>query len=209
MESLIKSLTKNQVDDLANVLVENLRYCDPSIEYPDVESAKPDDGVIAEWFYPIYAGTNDFSELSAILTYTTQESKFEEAGELLLGIGLTEMKHYGKLSEFIRALGGTIKPRYNSSVIKVGSTVLEALQISLAGENKTIKFYEDVAQKILQEDETETTVIAIQFINKLIADEKVHKYLLEAKIKELTPEQKVEEQAEGIGHEEGRMGIHI
>lgn len=194
----MKPMSKNQVEDLANVMVENLKYCDSSVEYPNIEAAKPDDGVIAEWFYPIYAGSNDFSELSAIMTYTSQETKFEEAGELLLGIGMTEMKHYGKLAEFISALGGIVKPHYNSGNIKVGSSVLEALQISLAGEEKTIKFYEDLTAKIEKVEETETTIMALQFIAKLIADEKVHKELLENKIKELQPEVKVDEQAEDI-----------
>jgi len=199
MEHLSKPLTRNQVDDLANILVENLKYCDSTIEYPNVESAKTDDGVIAEWFYPIYAASNDFSELSAILTYTTQETKFEEAGELLLGIGLTEMKHYGKLGELIHALGGTIKPRYNSGQVKVGSDLLEALQISLTGEEKTIKFYEELADKIKKVEETETTIIALQFIAKVVADEKVHKRMLEDAISEQQKVEKVEEQAENIG----------
>ena len=191
-------INTNSLENLTDSLVQSLRFNDPTVDYPEVEKAKEDDGVIAEWFYPIYAGSNDFSELSAIMIYTSQETKFEEAGELLLGIGMTEMKHYGKLAEFIRALGGIVKPHYNSGNINVGSSVLEALQISLAGEEKTIKFYEDLTAKIEKVEETETTIMALQFIAKLIADEKVHKELLENKIKELQPDVKVDEQAEDI-----------
>ena len=35
-------------------------------------------------FYPINNGQNDFSELTAIHMYTTQEATFENIGELML-----------------------------------------------------------------------------------------------------------------------------
>ena len=82
--ALKKPLTKNQVDDLTEALVNTMRYSDPNVEYPSFDKAKSDDGVIAEWFYPIFNGTNDFSELTAIHMYVTQEATFEEVGELLL-----------------------------------------------------------------------------------------------------------------------------
>lgn len=85
-----KPLSKNQLDDLTNGLVNAMRYSDPNVEYPSYDKAKQDDGVMAEWFYPIFNGTNDFSELTAIHMYTTQEATFEDVGELLLGIALTE-----------------------------------------------------------------------------------------------------------------------
>ena len=198
MKHLMKPLSRNQVDDLVSALVENLRYCDPSIEYPNVESAKSDDGVIAEWFYPIYAGANDFSELSAILIYTSQEAKYEELGELFLGIGLTEMKHYGKLGEFIKALGGKVKPHYDTKEVKIGNDILQALQISKEGEEKTIKFYEELLAKIAKVQETETTIIATQFINKLIADERVHLKLLNDAISDQMKVEVIDETAEEI-----------
>ena len=59
--------SRNLVDDLASAMVESMRYCDSSVDYPDFSKVKPDDGVVAEWFYPIINGDNDFSELSANL----------------------------------------------------------------------------------------------------------------------------------------------
>ena len=58
--ALKKPIDKNQLDNLTDALVNAMRYNDPSVIYPDVEAAKPNDGVEPEWFYPIYMGTNDF-----------------------------------------------------------------------------------------------------------------------------------------------------
>ena len=177
--------SRNLVDDLASALVESMRYCDSSVDYPDFSKVKPDDGVVAEWFYPIINGDNDFSELSAILMYTQQEAKFDEVGELVLGIALTEMKHYGKLNDFIKKLGGHIGKRYTSEHVQLGKTVLEALRISADGEQKTIDFYESILNKLINSDAKSNTMeTAAQFLSKLIADEKVHLQLLNDKISE-------------------------
>lgn len=189
MKHLIKSATKNQVDDLVSALVENLRYCDSNIEYPEIEKVEPDDGVIAEWFYPIYNGTNDFSELTAIHMYTSQETEFEEIGQLMLGIGLTEMKHFAKIGEMIKRLGGKIDQRYNNSGVAIGKTTREALEIAYNAEIKTVEFYESLSEKIEKVKSTKTTEIALQLISKLIADENVHKILLQDALSKFSKEQ--------------------
>lgn len=194
MKHLIKPMTKNQVDNLVDALVENLKYCDSNIEYPDIDKAEPDDGVIAEWFYPIYNGTNDFSELTAIHMYTSQETEFEEIGQLMLGIGLTEMKHFAKIGEMIKRLGGKIDQRYNNSGVAIGKTTREALEIAYNAEIKTIKFYESLSEKIEKVKSTKTTEIALQLISKLIADENIHKKLLEDALSEFTKEQEFVEE---------------
>lgn len=178
-----KPLTKNQLEDLTNGLVNAMRYSDPNVEYPSFDKAKQDDGVMAEWFYPIFNGTNDFSELTAIHMYTTQEVMFEEVGELLLGIAMTEMKHYDKLSDFIRKLGGKIDQRYNNSGVTIGESSEEAVKIAIGAEEKTIDFYEKLQKKLMKLDETETIVIALQLLAKLVADEVVHLKLLKEQIK--------------------------
>lgn len=202
MKHLIKPMTKNQVDNLVDALVENLKYCDSNIEYPDIDKAEPDDGVIAEWFYPIYNGTNDFSELTAIHMYTSQETEFEEIGQLMLGIGLTEMKHFAKIGEMIKRLGGKIDQRYNNSGVAIGKTTREALDIAYNAEIKTIKFYESLSEKIEKVKSTKTTEIALQLISKLIADENIHKKLLEDTLSEFTKKQEfVEEKIDNISDE--------
>lgn len=177
-----KPLTKNQLDDLTNGLVNAMRYSDPSVEYPSFDKAKQDDGVIAEWFYPIFNGTNDFSELTAIHLYTTQEATFDTIGELMLGIALTEMKHYDKLSDFIRKIGGRIDQRFNNSGVTVGSSAEEAIQIAISAEEKTIDFYENLQKRLLGLTLTDTIEIALQLISKLLADEVVHLNLLKQQL---------------------------
>lgn len=177
-KAIKRLITKNGVDALTDALVDVMRYSDNSVSYPEVSNAVPDDGVIAEWFYPAYNGVNDFSELTAILMYTQQETKFEEIGELVLGIALTEMKHYAKLGDLIRALGGTVTQRYSSEYVKAGSSPRKALQQAIASEFSTIRFYSELDERISQVKETKTTLIARQLLAKLIADEEFHKGLL-------------------------------
>lgn len=179
MKVLKKPLSQNTIDNLTDALVDAMRYSDPSVIYPDLDKAKPDDGVVAEWFYPIYNGSNDFSELTAILMYTGQETKFEEIGELMLGIGLTEMKHLAKIGDFIRVLGGNIEQRYTNTSVVLGNTIKEAINVAIEAEVKTIEFYNSLSVKIQRVKPTTTTEIALQLISKLKADEEVHKKLLE------------------------------
>ena len=173
----------NALENLTDSLVQSLRFNDPTVDYPEIEKAKEDDGVIAEWFYPIYAESNEFSELSAIYMYTNQENQFEEIKELMLGIGMTEMKHYGKIGEIIKALGGRVHQRYNSKNVTIGKTPREALQTAFNGEVKTIQFYDELRDKINEvknsSKSTPTIEIALKLIEKLRADEVVHQQLLQ------------------------------
>ena len=175
-------MDKNQLDTLTDALVNAMRYNDPSVMYPNVEAAKPNDGVEPEWFYPIYMGTNDFSELTAIHMYAGQETKFEKIGELMLGIGMTEMKHFGKIGEFIHAIGGTIDQGYDNSGVDLGETDEDALRVASEGEKKTIAFYDKLRKRIEEVEETETTKIALQLVAKLRADEVIHLNLLTDKL---------------------------
>lgn len=202
MKELRKPISQNTIDHLTDALVDVMRYSDPNFIYPDLDKAESDDGVIAEWFYPIYNGTNDFSELTAILMYTGQEVKFEEIGELMLGIGLTEMKHLSKLADFIRILGGNIEQKYNNSGVSLGNTVREALTIAIEAEIKTIDFYNSISSKIKKVKSTKTTEIALQLISKLIADEEVHKKLLSEALEEYSKRQeKLTEKLDDLGDE--------
>ena len=178
MKDILSSVGENMVDKMADALVEITRFADSTVKYPELDNIKQDDGVMPEWFYPIYNGVNGFSELDAIHLYTSQEQKFEPIGNLLLGIALVEMKHYGILGELIIKLGGRIEQRYNNSKVSLGETKEEALNNAIDAENKTIEFYEGVIEKIKGVRETKTTIIVVQLVNKLIADERVHLKLL-------------------------------
>lgn len=199
---LKKPMNQNTIDNLTDALVESMRFCDPTVVYPDLEKAEPDDGVIAEWFYPIYNGTNDFSELTAILMYTGQETKFEEIGELMLGIGLTEMKHLAKIGDFIRILGGNVEQRYTNSGVELGDTIREALNVAIESEVKTIEFYNSLSNKIKKVKPTKTTKTALEFIAKLVADEEVHKKLLSDALDEYSRKQEnLIEKLDDLGNE--------
>ena len=178
MKDILSSIGENMVDKMADALVEITRFADSTVRYPELDNVKQDNGVMPEWFYPIYNGVNGFSELDAIHLYTSQEQKFEPIGNLLLGIALVEMKHYGILGELIIKLGGRIEQRYNNSKVSLGETKEEALNNAIDAENKTIEFYEGIIEKIKGVHETKTTIIVVQLVNKLIADERVHLKLL-------------------------------
>lgn len=202
MKELRKPISQNTIDHLTDALVDVMRYSDPNFIYPDLDKAESDDGVIAEWFYPIYNGANDFSELTAVLMYTGQEVKFEEIGELMLGIGLTEMKHLSKLADFIRILGGNIEQKYNNTGVSLGNTVREALTIAIEAEIRTIEFYNSISSKIKRVKPTKTTEIALQLISKLTADEEVHKKLLSEALEEYSKRQeKLTEKLDDLGNE--------
>lgn len=181
---MLKNLTKNQVSDLTDALVQNMKYADSSIDYPSFDKAKIDDGVMAEWFYPVFSDSNDFSELTAIHMYVTQEATHEEAGELFLGIALTEMKHYDKLQDFIKKIGGKIDRKFDNKSVEVGDDVDDALKIAISSEEKTIDFYEKLQTRLVNAKQSDTVTIAIQFLSKLIADEQVHLNLLKERLEE-------------------------
>ena len=160
-------------------------YSDPNVLYPDFDNVRADDGIVAEWFYDAYRSNKNSAEIFAIVQYTGQASMYAEIGQLLMGISLTEMKHYDKLSDFINTLGGTINLPFNTTVVKYGETPREALQLALEGEIATIKEYTKLVDKISKLELTATATIALQLLAKLIADEEVHKTLLQEKLNEL------------------------
>ena len=138
----------NRVEDLADALVDNMPYADNSVLYPEFDTVKRDDGVFPEWFYPAMSGINDFSELNSILMYTRQNTKFDDIGELLLGIALVEMKHYDKLQDFIKALGGNVDRHYSSTKVETGSTSVEALRVAIKAERAAIAAYHKVQNQL-------------------------------------------------------------
>lgn len=178
-EILFAKRSENAYDPLTDGLAQTSVYSDRSVVFPSFEGAKPNDGVKPEWFYPVFDGANSISEYSATIMYTRQQDKFENVGTLLMGIALVEMKHIGKLSDFITAIGGQINNVYSTEDIRLGATEQEAIEIAIQSENGTITFYNKLLIK-LNEVKTPTAEIAIQLVSKLRADEQIHlKYLEE------------------------------
>lgn len=173
---------RDNVEAMADALVESMRYANSSVDYPDVSKAKPDDGVPAEWFYKAYVGTAPTSELTAILQYTQQRMIFDQIGETFLGIALTEMKHYDRLGDFINRIGGNVsRPAFSAAKVDITTkSAAEAVQINIRAEQDTIAEYEKLIQRIQANNPTPTvtSALAIQLINKIVADEHVHVRLL-------------------------------
>ena len=163
---------QDNVEAMADALVESMRYANSAVDYPDVSKAKPDDGV----------GTAPTSELTAILQYTQQRMIFDEIGETFLGIALTEMKHYDRLGDFIDRIGGNVsRPAFSAAKVDITTkSAAEAVQINIHAEQDTIAEYEKLIQRIQANNPTPTvtSALAIQLINKIVADEHVHVCLL-------------------------------
>ena len=88
----------NRVEDAANAFIDVLKYSDQSVDYPDFKDIEPWPDEIVDMFKDALKD-KPFSEISAILMYTQQSSRFDPIAELMLGIGLVEMRHYDKLSK--------------------------------------------------------------------------------------------------------------
>lgn len=184
MKEFISRIGKNTLEDLTAVICNLSGYSDSTIDYPSFSKAKKDDGVPAEFFYSVTNGSVNFSELSAIHMYVQQEAIFEEIGELMLGIGIVEMQHYGKLNEFVCKLGGKITQTFKTTAVEAGKDIPDALKIAISGEQATIDEYERIVNKVSRVGESKTAEIALQLLNKLIADERKHIELLTEKLKE-------------------------
>ena len=91
----------NRVEDAANAFIDVLKYSDQSVDYPDFKDIEPWPEDIVNMFKDALKD-KPFSEISAILMYTQQSSMFDPIAELMLGIGLVEMRHYDKLSDFLQ-----------------------------------------------------------------------------------------------------------
>ncbi|GHT73209.1 hypothetical protein AGMMS50262_03910 [Bacteroidia bacterium] len=184
MYRLMKKRGANAIDDLTTGLVNNMNYSDHSVEYPhgEVEAGQ---GVNPEWFYPVYKGTNGFSELNAIIQYVSQESLWEDIGEMMMGIAMVEMKHLDKLGDLIINLGGNItNQKYETTFVEYGKSTEDAVRLGVKAEKETIAEYDRIIDKIKPLPQNETTEFCLTLLAKLIADEEFHVHLFENWLKE-------------------------
>lgn len=169
----------NRVEDAANAFIDVLKYSDQSVEYPDFKDIEPWPDEIVNMFYVIWKNAT-FSELSAIIMYTQQSSRFDEISELMLGIGLVEMRHLDKISDFLQKADpyedySTMNINPN---IGIGSTWEEAIKIALNSEMETIAHYRKIQKAIQQYEDRKDYDDVNYFLEKLIADEEHHVKLL-------------------------------
>lgn len=169
----------NRVEDAANAFIDVLKYSDQSVDYPDFKDIEPWPDEIINMFYVIWKNAK-FSELSAIIMYTQQSSRFEEVSELMLGIGLVEMRHLDKISDFLQRADPyeDYSTMNINPTIEIGSTWEQALKIALNSEIETIGHYKKIQRAITQYEERSDYNDVNYFLEKLIADEEHHMKLL-------------------------------
>lgn len=169
----------NRVEDAANAFIDVLKYSDQSVDYPDFKDIEPWPEDIVNMFKDVLKD-KPFSEISAILMYTQQSSRFEPIAELMLGIGLVEMRHYDKLSDFLQKadpyeenLVMDIYPK-----VEVGFSPESALKIALDSEIETIGHYKKIMNNVALYNDRADYDDVMYLLNKLVADEEHHIKLL-------------------------------
>lgn len=169
----------NRVEDAANAFIDVLKYSDQSVDYPDFKDIEPWPEDIVNMFKDALKD-KPFSEISAILMYTQQSSRFEPIAELMLGIGLVEMRHYDKLSDFLQKadpyeqnLVMDIYPK-----VEMGFSPESALKIALDSEIETIGHYKKIMNNVALPDDRADYDDVMYLLNKLVADEEHHLKLL-------------------------------
>lgn len=169
----------NRVEDAANAFIDVLKYSDQSVDYPDFNDIEPWPDDIVNMFKDALKG-KPFSEISAILMYTQQSLRFEPIVELMLGIGLVEMRHYDKLSDFLQKAD----PYEENSVmdiyskVEVGFSPESALKIALDSEIETIGHYKKIMNNVALYNDRADYDDVMYLLNKLVADEEHHIKLL-------------------------------
>lgn len=165
----------NRVEDAANAFIDVLKYSDQSVDYPDFKDIEPWPEDIVNMFKDALKD-KPFSEISAILMYTQQSSRFEPIAELMLGIGLVEMRHYDKLSDFLQKAD----PYEQNPVmdiypkVEMGFSPESALKIALDSEIETIGHYKKIMNNVALYSERADYDDVMYLLNKLIADEEHH-----------------------------------
>ena len=169
----------NRVEDAANAFIDVLKYSDQSVDYPDFNDIEPWPDDIVNMFKDALKD-KPFSEISAILMYTQQSSRFEPIAELMLGIGLVEMRHYDKLSDFLQKAD----PYEENPVmdiypkVEVGFSPESALKIALDSEIETIDHYKKIMNNVALHNDRADYDDVMYLLNKLVADEEHHIKLL-------------------------------
>lgn len=169
----------NRVEDAANAFIDVLKYSDQSVDYPDFKDIEPWPEDIVNMFKDALKD-KPFSEISAILMYTQQSSRFEPIAELMLGIGLVEMRHYDKLSDFLQKAD----PYEENPVmdiypkVEVGFSPESALKIALDSEIETIGHYKKIMNNVALYNDRADYDDVMYLLNKLVADEEHHIKLL-------------------------------
>lgn len=182
---------KNKIELLSDSLIDVLRFSDSKFEYPDLEDIQ--EGEVEPSLFYTSVSNSDFSELNAILQYTQQSVLFDKIGEILLGISIVEMKHYDKLLEVVKKLGGRIPFVLDKTIISLGTTQEQCLKIAIESELKAIENYNYIIRELRKKEESKTVVILRNLIIKLFRDEVKHLDILKEELLKIISEEAFEE----------------
>lgn len=183
---------KNRLEEMAEAIVNALDYSNSKVEYPDISMVQKWPKEIILPLYDLYKNTR-YSELASILMYTQHQARFEEIGELMLGIGLVEMVHYDKLGDFLLKASDVMDtdiPGNNQltvhPIIDLGTSSESALRLSLQAEKETLEEYQKVFDSLNKEEYIKRSdyIPVSHLIEKFIADEEYHITLLNKALKE-------------------------
>lgn len=191
----MKEFLGNRVEDAANDFIDVLKYSDQSVDYPDFKDIEPWPDEIVNMFYVIWKNAK-FSELSAsAIRYIQQSSRSEEVLELMLGIGLVEMRHLDKISDFLQKADpyGDYSTMNINPTVEIGSTWEQALKIALNSGIETVGHYKKIQKAIAQYNERPDYDDVNYFLEKLIADEEHYIKLLK----------------EALGVDKGTKGVTV
>ena len=166
--------------------IETLGVTANQFMYPEIDKLIPNKDIV-NILIPLLNGDEltDSSELTAIILYTSQKNEIEKYSDVFLSISLSEMYHYDSLQELIKQLGGKINQLYSSQgARKLGNTPREALEIAINSEQQTIENLQNAIKKIANMSSYPQRNTIIQYLSKIMEDEKVHlsifqKYLIE------------------------------
>lgn len=180
---------KNRLEEMAEATVNALDYSDSKVEYPDISMVQKWPKEIILPLYDLYKNTR-YSELASILMYTQHQARFEEIGELMLGIGLVEMVHYDKLGDFLLKASDVMDtdiPGNNQLTIHPLIDLGTSAELSLQAEKETLEEYYKVFDSLNKKEEyiKRSDYIPVTYlIQKFIADEEYHISLLKKALKE-------------------------
>lgn len=174
----------NRVEDAANAFIDVLKYSDNSVDYPDFKDIEPwpDDVIV---LFNEALKNQAFSEQTSILMYTKQSSDFEPISELMLGIGLVEMRHYDRINDFLKKAEVLHHDNMDIHIdLRIGKDAKDALNIALKAEEETISHYKKIMNVIRDYMERSDYDDVYQFLTKLIFDEEHHIKLLKEALKD-------------------------
>lgn len=180
---------KNRLEEMAEATVNALDYSDSKVEYPDISIVQKWPKEIILPLYDLYKNTR-YSELTSILMYTQHQARFEEIGELMLGIGLVEMVHYDKLGDFLLKASDVMDtdiPGNNQLTVHPLIDLGTSAELSLQAEKETLEEYYKVFDSLNKKEEyiKRSDYIPVTYlIQKFIADEEYHISLLKKALKE-------------------------